>query len=128
MIENVKKPSSPAATISNVGAWAMNIVSSVGIIMANKQLMSNNGYVFTFGRLPNSLNYLDLLFFISISLSHIIFFSFSQHVNWVPFCCYCSRRYTLKCYRLLNIIKACPYVGASLVLNGCQFVYHWHEF
>ncbi|KAK2425553.1 Nucleotide-sugar transporter family protein [Trifolium repens] len=48
MIENVKKPSSPAATISNVGAWAMNIVSSVGIIMANKQLMSNNGYFFTF--------------------------------------------------------------------------------
>ncbi|KAK2371704.1 UDP-rhamnose/UDP-galactose transporter 2 [Trifolium repens] len=48
MIENVKKPPSPAATISNVGAWAMNIVSSVGIIMANKQLMSNNGYVFTF--------------------------------------------------------------------------------
>ncbi|PNX84795.1 UDP-galactose transporter 2-like protein [Trifolium pratense] len=50
MIETVKKPpsSSSAAAISNFGAWAMNIVSSVGIIMANKLLMSNNGYVFTF--------------------------------------------------------------------------------
>ncbi|KAL9276810.1 hypothetical protein ACSQ67_025638 [Phaseolus vulgaris] len=37
-----------ASSISNVGAWAMNVVSSVGIIMANKQLMSNNGYAFTF--------------------------------------------------------------------------------
>ncbi|CAI8587204.1 unnamed protein product [Vicia faba] len=47
MTESVKKPSS-SASISNFGAWAMNIVSSVGIIMANKQLMSNNGYVFSF--------------------------------------------------------------------------------
>ncbi|OIW07946.1 hypothetical protein TanjilG_20047 [Lupinus angustifolius] len=43
-MENEKKTSS----ISNVGAWGMNIVSSVGIIMANKQLMSNGGYAFTF--------------------------------------------------------------------------------
>lgn len=35
--------------VSNVGAWGMNVVSSVGIIMANKQLMSSNGYAFTFG-------------------------------------------------------------------------------
>ncbi|XP_072982542.1 UDP-rhamnose/UDP-galactose transporter 3-like [Typha latifolia] len=34
--------------VSNVGAWAMNVVSSVGIIMANKQLMSPNGYAFSF--------------------------------------------------------------------------------
>ncbi|KAF5739266.1 UDP-galactose transporter 2-like [Tripterygium wilfordii] len=34
--------------VSDVGAWAMNVVSSVGIIMANKQLMSANGYAFTF--------------------------------------------------------------------------------
>ncbi|KAI3745553.1 hypothetical protein L6452_07953 [Arctium lappa] len=39
------KKSSP---VSDVGAWAMNIISSVGIIMANKQLMSANGYAFTF--------------------------------------------------------------------------------
>ncbi|MCD7447879.1 hypothetical protein HAX54_035810 [Datura stramonium] len=31
-----------------MGAWAMNVVSSVGIIMANKQLMSANGYSLTF--------------------------------------------------------------------------------
>uniref|UniRef100_M1CV09 Organic anion transporter n=1 Tax=Solanum tuberosum TaxID=4113 RepID=M1CV09_SOLTU len=34
--------------VSDMGAWAMNVVSSVGIIMANKQLMSANGYSFTF--------------------------------------------------------------------------------
>lgn len=39
-----KKPA-----VSDVGAWAMNVVSSVGIIMANKQLMSSNGYAFSFG-------------------------------------------------------------------------------
>ncbi|GLU00170.1 hypothetical protein SLE2022_175560 [Rubroshorea leprosula] len=42
--ENQKKSSS----VSDVGAWAMNVVSSVGIIMANKQLMSSSGYAFTF--------------------------------------------------------------------------------
>ncbi|KAL5713676.1 UDP-rhamnose/UDP-galactose transporter 1 [Ranunculus cassubicifolius] len=36
------------SAVSDVGAWAMNVVSSVGIIMANKQLMSNNGYAFNF--------------------------------------------------------------------------------
>jgi hypothetical protein len=35
--------------VSDVGAWAMNVVSSVGIIMANKQLMSSSGYAFAFG-------------------------------------------------------------------------------
>ncbi|KAI7740928.1 hypothetical protein M8C21_033055 [Ambrosia artemisiifolia] len=40
-----EKKTSP---VSDVGAWAMNVVSSVGIIMANKQLMSANGYSFTF--------------------------------------------------------------------------------
>ncbi|XP_024990953.1 UDP-rhamnose/UDP-galactose transporter 2-like [Cynara cardunculus var. scolymus] len=34
--------------VSDVGAWAMNVISSVGIIMANKQLMSANGYSFSF--------------------------------------------------------------------------------
>lgn len=38
-----------SSAVSDVGAWAMNIVSSVGIIMANKQLMSANGYAFSFG-------------------------------------------------------------------------------
>ncbi|KAG0465809.1 hypothetical protein HPP92_019973 [Vanilla planifolia] len=34
--------------VSNAGAWGMNVVSSVGIIMANKQLMSPSGYEFGF--------------------------------------------------------------------------------
>ncbi|CAO2817414.1 unnamed protein product [Amaranthus hypochondriacus] len=43
-MENERR-SSP---VSDVGAWAMNIVSSVGLIMANKQLMSSHGYAFSF--------------------------------------------------------------------------------
>ncbi|KAJ8432683.1 hypothetical protein Cgig2_034009 [Carnegiea gigantea] len=43
-MESEKK--SPA--VSDVGAWAMNVVSSVGLIMANKQLMSSSGYAFSF--------------------------------------------------------------------------------
>ncbi|CAK9163633.1 unnamed protein product [Ilex paraguariensis] len=43
-MEKEKKPSA----VSDVGAWAMNIVSSVGIIMANKQLMSPGGYAFSY--------------------------------------------------------------------------------
>uniref|UniRef100_A0A5B7CE08 Putative UDP-galactose transporter 2-like n=1 Tax=Davidia involucrata TaxID=16924 RepID=A0A5B7CE08_DAVIN len=41
-----KEKNSPA--VSDVGAWAMNVISSVGIIMANKQLMSPAGYAFCF--------------------------------------------------------------------------------
>nr|ADJ67172.1 transporter-related protein [Jatropha curcas] len=36
------------SAVSDVGAWAMNVISSVGIIMANKQLMSSSGYAFSF--------------------------------------------------------------------------------
>ncbi|XP_044475990.1 UDP-rhamnose/UDP-galactose transporter 2-like isoform X2 [Mangifera indica] len=43
-MESGKKPSA----VSDVGAWAMNVISSVGIIMANKQLMSSSGYAFGF--------------------------------------------------------------------------------
>lgn len=46
MMEAEKKASSSA--VSNMGAWAMNVVSSVGLIMANKELMSSNGFAFTF--------------------------------------------------------------------------------
>lgn len=44
-MEDEKKSSG----VSDVGAWGMNVVSSVGIIMANKQLMSPAGYAFSFG-------------------------------------------------------------------------------
>lgn len=37
------------SAVSDLGAWGMNVVSSVGIIMANKQLMSSSGYAFSFG-------------------------------------------------------------------------------
>ncbi|KAJ0089379.1 hypothetical protein Patl1_33061 [Pistacia atlantica] len=42
-VENIKKSS-----VSDVGAWGMNIVSSVGLIMTNKQLMSPSGFGFGF--------------------------------------------------------------------------------
>lgn len=45
-----------AGAVSDVGAWAMNVISSVGIIMANKQLMSASGYAFTFGNHSLSLS------------------------------------------------------------------------
>jgi hypothetical protein len=44
-MEAEKKP----PVVSDLGAWGMNVVSSVGIIMANKQLMSSAGYAFSFG-------------------------------------------------------------------------------
>ncbi|KAL9265840.1 UDP-rhamnose/UDP-galactose transporter 3-like protein [Drosera capensis] len=43
-MESEKKSSA----VSDVGAWAMNVFSSVGLIMANKQLMSAHGYAFSF--------------------------------------------------------------------------------
>ena len=46
--------------VSDVGAWVMNVLSSVGIIMANKQVMSTQGYGFQFG---------ILLFLILLQLS-----------------------------------------------------------
>jgi hypothetical protein len=36
--------------VSDAGAWAMNVLSSVGIIMANKQVMSATGYDFRYGK------------------------------------------------------------------------------
>jgi uncharacterized membrane protein len=43
--------------VSDVGAWGMNIVSSVGIIMANKQLMSPAGYAFCFATTLTGLHF-----------------------------------------------------------------------
>ncbi|KAK1293263.1 UDP-galactose transporter 2 [Acorus calamus] len=42
-MDSVKKP-----RVSDAGAWAMNVFSSVGIIMVNKQVMSSSGYDFSF--------------------------------------------------------------------------------
>lgn len=35
--------------LSDAGAWALNVISSVGVIMANKKLMSSHGYAFSYG-------------------------------------------------------------------------------
>ncbi|KAI0501589.1 UDP-rhamnose/UDP-galactose transporter 2 [Dendrobium catenatum] len=51
--QDEKKPSA----VSDVGAWGMNVVSSVGIIMANKQLMSTTGYAFTFATTLTGLHF-----------------------------------------------------------------------
>ncbi|XP_075673196.1 UDP-rhamnose/UDP-galactose transporter 2-like [Castanea sativa] len=47
-MEKERKSSSVNVVVSDVGAWGMNIISSVGIIMANKQLMSPSGFAFAF--------------------------------------------------------------------------------
>nr|XP_023902946.1 UDP-rhamnose/UDP-galactose transporter 2-like [Quercus suber] len=43
-----RKSPSVNVVVSDLGAWGMNIISSVGIIMANKQLMSPSGFAFAF--------------------------------------------------------------------------------
>ncbi|KAL2629494.1 hypothetical protein R1flu_014180 [Riccia fluitans] len=65
--------------VSDVGAWAMNVISSVGIIMANKQVMS--GYNFRFATTLTALHFTitALVGFISsrsgvISSKHVPFF------------------------------------------------------
>lgn len=61
-MEGEKKPSA----LSDVGAWGMNVISSVGIIMANKQLMSPNGYAFSFGQFhfPSPLDLISLYLYL----------------------------------------------------------------
>lgn len=83
-MDNEKKLS----PVSDVGAWAMNVVSSVGIIMANKQLMSSHGYAFSFG----------YSLFLSLSLSEyfslVFFFYFSDVLDLrspTPFLAFPSR-------------------------------------
>lgn len=55
-----------ASVVSDMGAWAMNVVSSVGIIMANKQLMSSSGYAFGFG----AFFFTDLVYFYEFVCIH----------------------------------------------------------
>ncbi|GBG73044.1 hypothetical protein CBR_g12762 [Chara braunii] len=62
--------------LGDVGAWAMNIVSSVGIILVNKQLMSN--YHFTFATTLTAMHFsmTGLMGLISQSLGYVT----SKHV------------------------------------------------
>ncbi|KAF6161981.1 hypothetical protein GIB67_020037 [Kingdonia uniflora] len=53
--------------VSDVSAWGMNIINYVGIIMANKQLMSPNGYAFNFGQISFYLS-------ISVDISCVHFY------------------------------------------------------
>ncbi|KAI5072488.1 hypothetical protein GOP47_0012594 [Adiantum capillus-veneris] len=57
--------------LADVGAWALNITSSVGIIMANKQVMSPGGYDFRFATSLTALHFTvtALVGYISSSLS-----------------------------------------------------------
>lgn len=50
MSEKSDKKDDKKGGVSDAGAWAMNIISSVGIIMANKQVMSKGGYDYRFGK------------------------------------------------------------------------------
>ncbi|XP_024367856.1 UDP-rhamnose/UDP-galactose transporter 3 [Physcomitrium patens] len=94
--------------VSNVGAWAMNIISSVGIIMANKQVMSVGGYNYRFattltafhftvtaavGYISSSLGYSvskhlpfrDLFLFSLVSNTSIVSMNLSLMLNSVGF-------------------------------------------
>ncbi|KAM7471013.1 hypothetical protein LguiA_009196 [Lonicera macranthoides] len=64
--------------VSDVGAWAMNVVSSVGIIMANKQLMSPDGYAFSFATTLTGLHF-SLTALVGF-LSNAAGYSTSKHV------------------------------------------------
>ncbi|EEF47976.1 UDP-rhamnose/UDP-galactose transporter 2 [Ricinus communis] len=46
-----------SSAVSDVGAWAMNIISSIGLIMANKQLMSPAGLDFAFATTLTGLHF-----------------------------------------------------------------------
>ena len=56
-------------SLSNVGVWAMKVISSVGIIMVNKQRMS--GYNFRFGMF-------ELFVFIKFHLNNCLMDTFSR--------------------------------------------------
>ncbi|XP_050228875.1 UDP-rhamnose/UDP-galactose transporter 3-like [Mercurialis annua] len=46
-----------SSSISDAGAWSINIISSIGIIMANKQLMSPTALHFTFATTLTGLHF-----------------------------------------------------------------------
>jgi solute carrier family 35 protein E3 len=94
--------------VSDAGAWAMNVISSVGIIMANKQVMSAGGYDFRFattltafhfavtagvGYLSSALGYSvskhvpfkDLFLFSLVSNTSIVSMNLSLMLNSVGF-------------------------------------------
>ncbi|KAG0576228.1 hypothetical protein M758_5G059900 [Ceratodon purpureus] len=94
--------------VSDMGAWAMNVISSVGIIMANKQVMSAAGYNYRFattltafhftvtagvGYISSALGYsvskhvpfMDLFLFSLVSNTSIVSMNMSLMLNSVGF-------------------------------------------
>ena len=80
-MEKERKTSSVNVAVSDVGAWGMNIISSVGIIMANKQLMSPSGFAFAFGQFLFRFFFSFLLLFVLIYY-HIRFNNLLKLVNF----------------------------------------------
>jgi hypothetical protein len=108
MSEKSDKKDDKKGGVSDVGAWAMNIISSVGIIMANKQVMSKGGYNYRFattltafhftvtagvGYLSSALGYSvskhvpfkDLFLFSLVSNTSIVAMNLSLMLNSVGF-------------------------------------------
>ncbi|XP_021811268.1 UDP-rhamnose/UDP-galactose transporter 2-like [Prunus avium] len=73
----IKERKSPF-TVCNVGAWSMTVVSSVGIIMANRQLMSPQGFAFDFATMLSSFHY-SLTALVCL-VSNAVGYSASTHV------------------------------------------------
>ncbi|CAL5328776.1 hypothetical protein CsSME_00008988 [Camellia sinensis var. sinensis] len=67
-----------SSAVSDVGAWAMNVISSVGIIMANKQLMSPSGYGFSFATTLTGFHF-SMTALVGL-LSNATGYSLSKHV------------------------------------------------
>lgn len=80
-MEKERNSSSVNVVVSDVGAWGMNIISSVGIIMANKQLMSPSGFAFAFGQFLFLFFFSFLLLFVLIYY-HIRFNNLLEPVNF----------------------------------------------
>ncbi|KAH7673970.1 Glucose-6-phosphate/phosphate and phosphoenolpyruvate/phosphate antiporter domain-containing protein [Dioscorea alata] len=83
-----------SGAVSDAGVWAMNIISSVGIIMANKQVMSPAGYAFSFATFLTGLHFLvtSLVGYVpkalgissssqNVPLQDLIFFSIVANVS-----------------------------------------------
>ncbi|CAA6662995.1 unnamed protein product [Spirodela intermedia] len=92
--------------VSNAGAWAMNIISSVSIIMVNKQLMAPSGYGFL--------------------LRHY-FLLCSHNIDGIPFHCHIPRWVDLSQVRVLHSQAGSLWellrfsIAANLSITGMNF-------
>ncbi|KAL0916054.1 hypothetical protein M5K25_013536 [Dendrobium thyrsiflorum] len=77
-MEGVQQHNDKKSAVTDVGAWAMNVISSVGIIMVNKQLMSRAGFAFTFATTLTGLHF-TVTAFVGL-ISNASGYSASKHV------------------------------------------------